>query len=808
MPYNRPFRASQIVRAIAVVLASASASVAFAQATADGADTPRPTDDGVRIGTITITGKGDRLGAGQMLKEDAVKGRSTVTRAATEKDRATGNAYQALALLPGVNTYSHDATGLFGGGITVRGFGADQLGVTINGVPVNDSGSYSVFPQEYADQENLCTQSIAQGNPDIESPHVGATGGSINITTCDPEDKMRLRLAQTVGGLGLSRTFLRADSGRFADGKAKVFLSVSHTQADKWKGEGGAKRDHVDAAFSLDPSDSVRIVGSVLYNRAVNNNFLAISQAQLAANGYGYDYASKFQGHLTPANGTAQKEAAITPAYYGLSLNPFENAIASVSASVRLAEATYIKVQPYFWYGYGTGGTQQRAQSETGFLNTTTNKVTGATDLNGDGDTLDTVIVANSSVTRTQRPGIIGELSHVVGAHQLKFGLWYERAQHRQTGPAVGVDANGNPTDVWLRNGQLRRPDGTPFESRDWLTVSPAYQAYVADTISVMGDKGVVQLGLRTPYVTRKFTNHASEAGGNSLNSYAIEKSFSDVLPQVGLRYTLSTEQQVFANIGKNFRAPPNFAFAPTGSNVQMVGGVATLVGAVVAETAVATDVGFRYQGSEITLSATAFHVDFKNRQANSFDPVQLKSIYTNAGATKKQGLEFEAGSPVWNGFTAYASLTLQKETVKDDLTVLAASSGTTPVKLATSGKQFTLTPNTLVGTAVQYSAGPLYARVKVKYTGKQYATLMNDEVAPAYTTGDLDVGYKLADMGALKSPLLRANISNIGNARYRNPSSGTSLTSVAVGTRPADVVTYYLGAPRLFSLTLSADFQ
>ena len=226
----RSVRRKTLVRAITLALTGAAVTGALAQAApATEEAAPRAKDDAVRLGTITITGSGDKLGAGQILNEDAVKGRSTVTKAATEKDRATGNPYQALSLLPGVNTFNHDATGLFGGGFTMRGFGADQIGFTINGVPVNDSGSYSVFPQEYVDQENICTQSISQGSPDVEAPHVGATGGSVNIVNCDPENTRRLRVAQTFGQLKLSRTFVRADTGRFANDRAKVFMSFSHT---------------------------------------------------------------------------------------------------------------------------------------------------------------------------------------------------------------------------------------------------------------------------------------------------------------------------------------------------------------------------------------------------------------------------------------------------------------------------------------------------------------------------------------------------------------------------------------------------
>jgi iron complex outermembrane recepter protein len=792
---------------LALAIASAAASAAFAQvipATTEDDTQPRPKDDAVRLGTITIVGQGDKLGAGQILNEDATKGRSTVTRAATEKDRATGNPYQALSILPGINTFNHDATGLFGGGLTMRGFNSDQIGFTINGVPVNDSGNYAVFPQEYVDQENACTQTVTQGNPDVESPHVGATGGSVGITSCDPTNERRFRVSQTVGGLSLSRTFLRADSGRFANERAKLFLSYSHTEADKWKGLGSAKRDHVDAAFSFDISPDNRILGSVMYNTAVNNNIATLSLAQLAAGGYYYDYLNTFTpGHLPPVNGTAQREvvSAFPNRYYKLSTNPFENLIASLSGSFKLAENLQLKVQPYLWTGYGTGGTQQNTLSEKGFLDVTTGKIGAGVDLNGDKDTLDTIIVASSSVTKTTRPGITTELNYALGNHALKAGIWYERAEHIQTAPAVPVDANGNSADVWLRDGRINRPDGSNYQNRDWKTISPAYQLYASDSWSVMNDRGVVQFGLRAPHITRKFSNTASE-GTNSQTSFYFEKSFSDVLPQAGFRFNVDRTQQVFLNVGKNFRAPPNFAFAPTGSNIRFVNGVPTLVGKLEAETSVTTDFGYRYQGSAFILSASGFNVDFKNRQANAFDPEAGRSIYTNAGGVTNRGIELELGTRPIAGFTAYASITSQKSKIKDNFQVSQT------VAVPTAGKQFPATPQVLAGFSLQFSQGSYYARIKAKHTGKQFVTLMNDEEAPAYTTADFDAGYQLPAMSFMKSGQLRFNVSNIGNAKYRSIGSGSVVNAKPVGSIPiSGTPLYYLGAPRLVTFSISADF-
>ena len=769
------------------------------------ADAPAPKDDGTRLGTILIIGQGDKLGAGQMLNEDAAKGRSTITRSATEKDRTTGNFYQAMSLLPGMNTFSHDATGLFGGGLTVRGFNSDQLGVTINGAPINDSGNFAVYPMEYTDQENLCTQSIAQGAPDVESPHVGSTGGSVGLTSCDPEDKQRTRMSQTLGMLNLRRSFIRLDTGRFADDKAKVFVSLSQTQADKWRGPGSANRKHMDAAFSWDLTPDNRILGSVLYNKALNNNFYTMSLAQINTLGYKADYNSVFPGHKSPTPGVADVDPATSsgnPAsiYYQLSQNPFENVIASLSGSFKLNNDVILKVQPYLWYGYGTGGTQQRTFSETGFLNTATGKLGAGVDLNGDGDTKDTVIVANSSVTRTMRPGVTTEVNWFLGDHTVRAGIWYERASHRQTGPFVPVDATGNAYDIWLEKNNVLRPDGSTAQSRDWLTVSTAHQLYANDTWN-LNKNTVLTFGLRAPQVTRDFTNKASEAGGNSLNSYNLVKSFSDVLPQAGIRMNLDKSSQVFLNAAKNFRAPPNFALAPNNNNVTFPNGVATLTGAVEAETSVVTDLGYRYQVREFSVSLTGFNVDFKNRQANAFDPNTQLNIYTNAGNVRNRGLEAELGTAVYSGFSAYASFTAQNSEILGDLpgTVKGAV-------LPTKGKQFPLTPSRMAATALQYQAAGFYARVKVKRTGEQWATLVNDELVPAYTLVDFDAGYRFGDVGIARNAVVRFNVSNATDQQYRNP-TGSTTNAVTVGGQSASSPFYYLGAPRFTSVSLSADF-
>ena len=740
------------------------------------------------LGTVSITG--DQLGSGLMAVEETPKARSSVSKAAIEQNVGTANPYQNLSLLPGVYTYNHDASGLFGGGLTMRGFNSDQLGFTIDGAPVNDSGSFSVYPQEYVDSENMCEMFVTQGSADTNAPHIGASGGNIGMVTCDPENTQRVRVSQTLGSSNLSRTYLRYDSGKINNDRTKFFVSYSKSQIDKWKGFGKADRDHVDAKISLEGDGGNRYSAGVIYNRAINNNFYSPTRSDIATYGRQVDYKGTFTaGSTAPTNQNI---------YYGMAINPFENALFTGNANIKLEGTAQLNFVPYFWYGYGTGGTQQKVFNEatTKFLNSA-GVGASSTDVNRNGTTNDILQVANSSLTRTYRPGVVATYSDQVDNHNFNVGAWYEHARHMQTGPAVYADANGG-FDPWLKNNPVLRATGSPYNSRDYTTVTTVTQLFAQDNIALMNEKLNLALGLKTPQIKRDFTERGNEGqsvptgstGSTAPFNYNVAKDYSKVLPSVGVSYKLSPKETVFASVAQNFKAPPNFATAS--NNIKFINNVPQFQ-AIAPETSTNVDIGYRVAEEDVVWSATMFMVDFKNRQANAYDPVTGISTYTNVGGVKNQGLELELGTKPKHGWSFYGSLSIQDSVIQDNL---QSASSTT---LATSGKQFPLAPKYMSGLSAQYSEGSFTAQLRGKYTGKVYSTLMNDDNVGGYTVFDLYAGYKLESSTFLKNPVIKFNVSNLFNREYMSP-TGVSNNAAA---NPR----YYIGAPRMTSLALQADF-
>ena len=121
---------------------------------------------------------------------------------------------------------------------------------------------------------------------------------------------------------------------------------------------------------------------------------------------------------------------------------------------------------------------------------------------------------------------------------------------------------------------------------------------------------------------------------------------------------------------------------------------------------------------------------------------------------------------------------------------------GGVPVFIPTAGNQLVETPEWQYGLRVAYSVGPFDLGLQGKHVGERFANDINTEVAPDYTTFDLDVRYNLVSLGNGGS-YIQFNVINLFDEEYLADIS-TSTTGSA---------SYQLGAPRTAMVTLRASF-
>jgi iron complex outermembrane receptor protein len=85
---------------------------------------------------------------------------------------------------------------------------------------------------------------------------------------------------------------------------------------------------------------------------------------------------------------------------------------------------------------------------------------------------------------------------------------------------------------------------------------------------------------------------------------------------------------------------------------------------------------------------------------------------------------------------------------------------------------------------------------------------LVNDEAIGDFTLFNFDAGYRLPSTAFFRDPHLRFNVYNLFNTDYLylNSSSGSGFTTRAQGAG-ASSPSYYVGAPRAYSIMLASDF-
>lgn len=108
------------------------------------------------------------------VERKKAKPKTETTVKEKELQRGTGaggvNVFRAIELTPSLNVQTDDAYGLGGGSVRLRGFDNTQIGISIDDMPLNDSGNFAIYPHEYADVENLESITIERGAVSKKSP--------------------------------------------------------------------------------------------------------------------------------------------------------------------------------------------------------------------------------------------------------------------------------------------------------------------------------------------------------------------------------------------------------------------------------------------------------------------------------------------------------------------------------------------------------------------------------------------------------------------------------------------------------------
>lgn len=824
--------------------------------------------------------------------------------------------------MPGVSFQNNDGYGSSGGFLTIRGFDQSRISKTFDGIPLNDTGNYALYSNQDLDSELIDQVNVSLGSTDIDSPTPAATGSTVNYTTVNPTEDFHLRLAGSVGEYDMFRVFGKIDTGDVGPFGTRAWIAASkQTYNAPFNNFGKVDKQQFNAKIYQpigSNGDFVSVGGNFNKNR---NNFFgsaplrtddtiidpktgAVIGTRVAGpdsnvnrfptDGDERNYSKQLYynlGHCvrpTPVSGTAQVETTTLSAtannlnqgcgsVFDYRFNPSKTGNIRINSRFTLMDGLTLTLDPFYEYTDANGGGTMKA-SEGTFASK--NPTTGATsqltgafggtyyagkDLNGDGDTKDTVLLLAPSNTVTNRYGVITNLLwNFLPGQTVRLNYTLDYGHHRQTGEASYLDQFGNPTNLFPHDsGGITDAKGYPLQKRDRVSKAILNQVAGQYRGKFFGDKLTVEAGARAAFFQRKLQNNcfATSGGGfvdcsggdaaenaiyaannpysfdpatNAVKGFALPQKrnyhFNKVLPAAGLTYQLDRGISVYASYSKGLQVPGtdqlyNAFFYPLG----------TAAATPKPETSDNFDAGVRMRTGKVQAQFAGWYTIFNNRIEQTYDPILQLSTYTNLGTVHKYGFDGSVSYQVVPQLSVYAFGSYLHSKILDNVqlgtcgasgvqTLVGPNPACTPgsaIFAQTAGKRESTAPVYTFGGRVQGELGPVELGVQVKRTGPRYINDQNTPVyqsftkagatnfyqvygakTPSYTLVDLDARFSLKALGFNDRTWFQFNVTNLLDKFYVGAMSTSNAT-------PSNTTVNFvqIGAPRTISGTINVGF-
>ncbi len=685
---------------------------------------------------------------------------------------------KAIEKLPGVNFQSADPYGNYEWStrIVVRGFNQNQLGFTLDGVPLGDMsyGNHNGLHVSRAiPSENVGRVVLSQGAGALGTAASNNLGGTIEFFSADPAREFDGRLELTGGSDSARRYFGRLESGELGSLGTRFYLSAVDGSTEKWKGAG----DQEQRAYNVklvqplgerSGSDPASLTLYYNYSDRAEIDYQDLSFDILRRRGEDWDnWFPNWTAAVASANACAASgfgnAVACDDAYWNAS-GLREDKLGYASLKLPVGENLSFTGTYYAHTNEGQGlwGTPYLATPMGAPL---------------------TVRTTEYDIDR--KGGTLGA-SLGLGAHRIGVGLWVESNDFNQARRFYPEPNPAAPTQNFTEF--LRNPLTTQWE---YAFETKTRQYHVEDNWQV-SDALRVNLGFKG----MKVENTARTlVGPDKSGTIEVDESF---LPQAGFAWRLSEQNEIFGQAAKNARA---FVSANTaGPFSTTAAGFNAIRGVLQPETATTMELGWRFNAGPVEGVLTAYRVQFDDRLlAIQQGPgiVGNPAVLANVGSVTTNGVEAALQWRPVRGVSWFNSFSWNDSTYDDNF----LNNG---VSVPVSGKQVVDTPQLMLKSEIAYDTGRFFARLDGQYVDERFYTYLNQGGVDAYTLFNASVGYRMAELGPLKELTLQGAITNLGDKDYISTIGSNGFSnSDPTGTSQ----TLLRGAPRQFFVSVKARF-
>ena len=711
---------------------------------------------------------------------------------------------KAIEKLPGVNFQAADPFGAYEWAvrISLRGFNQNQLGFTLDGVPLGDMSYGNVNGLHISRaiiSENVARTDVAQGAGALGTASTSNLGGTIEFFSDRPRDTANVTGGGTYGSDNTYRAFARIDSGDLGGG-LKGYLSYGYLTTDKWKGDGVQRQHQANGKIVKDLGTLGSLSAFLNFSDRREQDYQDLSLDIIRRRGLRNDniadnyplalqIAKVAQNQAAVAAGAVQPWAGVGtafPAGFGTVDDAYYDAgglrrdyLGGVTFDAHLTPGLSLTTTGYYHDNTGQGS----------WITPYSPTPAGAANADGSPITARSPLGFRTTEYAIKRGGALSNLAYETGANTLELGGWYETNIFTQSRRFYGMTDSATPNrDVldFQKNPYLTQWDGK--------YTTDTIQYHVGDTLRLADGRVVLNAGWKGFHVINRAIMLPATTSPLAVGRIDAKDWFQ---PQAGILFNLAPGAELFADYKENVRA--YVSSATTGPFSTTQAGFNAIRDQLKPERSKTAEGGLRFRQGPIQASAVGYYIDFSNRLlgfANGAGIIGNPATLNNVGSVRTYGAEVAVNYRVVTPLSLFASYSYNTSKYADD--VLAANGA---VLVATDGRMAVDSPEHMLKGEIVLEHAGFTARAGADYMSKRYFTYLNDQSVPGRVLVDASIGYRFEGEGPLHGIAIEGSVTNLTDKTYVSTIGSNGFTA------SGDNQTLLAGAPRQVFVSVKKGF-
>ncbi len=687
---------------------------------------------------------------------------STISKAKLKEENGAVDLPLILGSMPSVVSTSESGGGIGNTAFRIRGVDPSRINVTLNGIPLNDAESQTVFWVDLPDLASSISSLQVQRGVGSSTNGAGAFGGTVSIQTHTASPEPYGNIDVTYGSFNTQKFNVATGSG-LVHNKFSFDVRYSKLLSDGYVDHSGS--DHT----------SLQLSGAWLTEKSVlrANFIMGEEHTDISWNGvpsYMLNIDRKFNpsGLYTDANGLSHRYNKEQDNYFQnhyqliYSLQVAPNLKFNAAAHLTVGRGYYEEFKDdakYSKYGLGAQLVGGSVQKKSDFI--------------------------TQKWLNNQFYGATYSFNYKPGVFEVVLGGGANRYDGDHFGRLKWVERNENiPNNYeWYFNNSIK----------DDFNSFMKVQVYATDNLSFYGD-------LQYRYIYYKMKGPDSD-----IAELWQTTRWDFWNPKVGISYSLDG-LNAYASVAVANREPARSDLKDASKSG---GGVKPK-----SEKLVDYEMGVGYTSKVVTVHSTLFYMDYKDQLVNTGKLNDVGyPLMTNVASSYRTGVEFDAAFSPYSWVNISGNISLSRNKINDfveyvDLVDNPSDWNAMPQVVNRLGKtNISFSPEVVAGGAVMVQpTKSIRFTFMGKHVGKQYIdnTSSNLRKVNGYKVFDSRLEYRFGLDKSTVTIMFMAN--NVFNAKYI-VNGWVYRSQFADGSADYIEDGYFPQAGRNYALRLSVNF-